>query len=355
MAKIINKKVIVVIGMHRSGTSVIAKSLDCLGVSLGDNLMPPHEQVNPRGFFEDLDINSLNIEILDALGHTWSSISRISDEEFSRDDLLPLKDKAKNVLLRKTENVEFFAFKDPRSTKLLPFWQSVFNDLRVEVKYVIAVRNPLSVAMSLKRRDGFDLNKSYYLWLDHFVQSYLKTQDYPRVFVDYDLIIENPCAELNRIAFALKLNFNKFSGVFKAFERDFLEVGFRNSKFSIKDLEGEVNIPTDIIEAYLAALKLSRDESVSEWYSFKEKFDRINDRLISKQFIFNYLDSQDTELTNLRSRIFILSEELNRTSILLNNHLSENLKPVEAKRLNYRTFIKVNVMNIVLSKLKNIF
>jgi len=57
------KRIVVIIGMHRSGTSVIARGLKVLGVTLGDNLMPPGED-NPKGYWEDLDINELNVELL---------------------------------------------------------------------------------------------------------------------------------------------------------------------------------------------------------------------------------------------------------------------------------------------------
>ena len=70
------KKLIVVLGMHRSGTSAVIKALSCMGVSLGDNFMPAGID-NPKGFFEDKAINQLNIEMLEAIGQHWFSLSLI--------------------------------------------------------------------------------------------------------------------------------------------------------------------------------------------------------------------------------------------------------------------------------------
>ena len=63
-------QVFIVLGMHRSGTSTITRSLKILGVELGDNLMPPLEN-NPKGFWEDLDINYFNIKVLRFLEKDW--------------------------------------------------------------------------------------------------------------------------------------------------------------------------------------------------------------------------------------------------------------------------------------------
>jgi hypothetical protein len=59
-----NHRLIVVLGMHRIGTSVITRGLQVLGVELGNRLMPPFEGNNAKGFWEDVDINDLNIEML---------------------------------------------------------------------------------------------------------------------------------------------------------------------------------------------------------------------------------------------------------------------------------------------------
>ena len=69
------KKLIVVLGMHRSGTSVTAKSLQVLGVDLGDNLMPAIRNNNEAGFWEDVDINNFNIKLLDKIGSDWDRLT----------------------------------------------------------------------------------------------------------------------------------------------------------------------------------------------------------------------------------------------------------------------------------------
>ena len=66
-----NDRLIVVLGMHRSGTSAITRALKVLGVDLGDRLMLAVEGDNNKGYWEDIDFNALNIEMLRAIGKDW--------------------------------------------------------------------------------------------------------------------------------------------------------------------------------------------------------------------------------------------------------------------------------------------
>ena len=70
-------RLIVVLGMHRSGTSVITSGLQVMGIDLGDHLMPASEGNNSRGFWEDVDINRLNIEMLHFLEIDWHFLTPI--------------------------------------------------------------------------------------------------------------------------------------------------------------------------------------------------------------------------------------------------------------------------------------
>lgn len=73
--------VIVVLGMHRSGTSVITRGLQTMGVGLGHNLMPAIANNNDKGFFEDLEINALNMAMLKSIGSEWDLISPIEPSQ----------------------------------------------------------------------------------------------------------------------------------------------------------------------------------------------------------------------------------------------------------------------------------
>jgi len=187
------KYIIVVIGMHRSGTSAVTRGLETIGIDLGDNLSDKSlvaSADNPKGFWEDKDINLINMELLKEINHEWDSLSLLVEEEFKKSDLENLRWRATEVLRDKTEKHRFFGIKDPRISRLLPFWKDVFSRLDISVGYVIVYRHPMSVMKSLQRRNGFAPEKCYYLWLSHLIPCVLDVQEAPRAVVNYDLLMD---------------------------------------------------------------------------------------------------------------------------------------------------------------------
>ncbi|MGH2482289.1 MAG: sulfotransferase family protein, partial [Ktedonobacteraceae bacterium] len=69
-SKKLNNTAIIVLGMHRSGTSAVAGMLNALGMYLGSDLMAPAAD-NPKGFYEHNGITNLHDELLSSLGSSW--------------------------------------------------------------------------------------------------------------------------------------------------------------------------------------------------------------------------------------------------------------------------------------------
>lgn len=143
---------VVVAGMHRSGTSLIASMLSSLGVRMGDCLVPP-DRNNPRGYFEDTEILALNGEMLgagtvaDDGGHPdwgWTETGRLNREHFSsfRERASALVE-ARNLASAGST----WGWKDPRTTLALEFWDSIVPSAR----YVLVYRHPWQVADSMQR------------------------------------------------------------------------------------------------------------------------------------------------------------------------------------------------------------
>ncbi len=192
------RKLFLVLGMHRSGTSAIARALQVFGAHLGDTLIPPGFD-NPRGFWEDRDILRINEKLLSELGSAYDR-PNAPDIDLSSPTMRTIKTEALQILQRKLVSYDLFAIKDPRLARLLPFWKAVFSEGAYAVTYIIALRNPLSVIKSLEVRNGFDPRKSAILWYEHMLAAVYHTIGANRVIVDYDLLIENPERELVRVA-----------------------------------------------------------------------------------------------------------------------------------------------------------
>ena len=186
------RRVFVVAGMHRAGTSVVARGLQALGVDLGDRLMSADQRVNARGFFEDNDIVKLDDALLGASGTDWKNLALLDAVDWRGSAFAAARIEARQLLEMRLRRSGQFGFKDPRVPRLIPFWQGVFAELNVTDAYVIAVRHPLSVIDSLTARDALDVQRSSWLWLTHLVCALHYTAGRTRVVVDYDRLLAAP-------------------------------------------------------------------------------------------------------------------------------------------------------------------
>ena len=280
MTQKMNKQLIVILGMHRSGTSAITRGLKALGVDLGDHLMQAISGNNDKGFWEDLDIYAFNNELLNCISHDWHSNVPITQSEFDRKDLSSLRQRAVELLRQKTQSASVFGIKNPHIARLLPFWKKIFDQVGLDAGYVITVRHPMSVAQSLKKRDGFDVEKSYYLWLGHVVPSILESEGHPRVVVNYDLLMDHPEEQLLRIAQQINLTNESINAhVLEEYKNDFLEEGLRHTRFRPEDLMHDPAVPKDVMEAYDALERLARDELSVDTPEVHDTFTQLNQRL----------------------------------------------------------------------------
>ncbi|RYG15247.1 MAG: glycosyl transferase, partial [Chitinophagaceae bacterium] len=248
------KKLIVVLGMHRSGTSTVMNALSCMGVSLGDELLPPGID-NPKGFFEDKSFNALNIEMLDKIGQYWFSLSLVTDEHVDYLISLGYLEKAIDLLNKKIEGSAIFGFKDPRVSKLLKFWKIVFSRVNCEVEYVLCLRHPLSVANSLLKRNKTPIVKGYWLWLSYNL-SVIAELERDRFFaLDYDELMERPTEKINELANYLNLAVNE--DLEKEFTKVFLDSNLRHTLFDQSALENDDQCPAVLLDAYKLFLNVN--------------------------------------------------------------------------------------------------
>lgn len=245
------KKIVVVLGMHRSGTSAIARGLEVLSVDLGNNLMPGIEGENDKGFFEDLDIQKFNERLLAKSGSSWHSLSVLHTGDFEKHAFEAERFEAADLIERKLADFGTFGFKDPRTALLLPFWQCIFNDLGISASYLLAVRNPLEVAESLRRRGQTDRMHAVLLWLKYNWAAITHTGSYPRVCVSYARFLDDRFGQLARIATALELQMPATSDPkLNEFVSQFLEAKLRHNRISDKEIIRENNFPEIVAPIY---------------------------------------------------------------------------------------------------------
>ena len=310
-----NNRLIVVLGMHRSGTSAITRGLQVLGVDLGANLQPAMLNVNEKGFFEDNDIVSLNVEMIASIHSDWHHLAPIemSQVEKLRNQGYHLR--AVELLSQKAVSTAVFGFKDPRVAKLLPFWKEVFDLCQFNVNYVLALRHPLSVVKSLAKRDGMLAEQAYLLWLGHVIESLIGSADSKRMLVDYDRLMQSPDAELMRISKELGLEINPVE--LQSYKTQFLDQELRHTVYELNDLLLDNACPPIVREVYAALIDVASDKTTLDDKELQNKvacwadeFERLKsplllaDRLYAqKMAAMHALTERDGQITNLNQAL----------------------------------------------------
>ncbi|MCB0487326.1 MAG: glycosyltransferase [Cyclobacteriaceae bacterium] len=186
---------IVVLGMHRSGTSVVSRILNLMGIYFGaEGSSTSANDENPKGFWERQDVRNLNDYILQSNGLDWYKISEYSLEKFSSESIHEFESKAKKLILSLDAHRPWF-IKEPRLCLTLPFWLKL---LEVPV-CVFVYRNPQEIAASLEKRNGFPLHFGIDLW-ERYTYSLLRaSENLPLIFVNYNNLLQNPKEEIDAL------------------------------------------------------------------------------------------------------------------------------------------------------------
>lgn len=194
-------RVVCVLGMHRSGTSLVSRLLHLLGAGLGSpaTLVAAHAEANPRGFWEQAPVVELNEAVLRALGSDpWDPGFDPGAGWEHGAGVAPLRERAARLVERLRDGAPVWAFKDPRTCLTLPLWQAVVPDMA----YVVCARHPAEVAGSLRTRDAamFTAERSYALWLRHHAGALAGTSGARRVVVLHEELLADPGPVVDRLA-----------------------------------------------------------------------------------------------------------------------------------------------------------
>jgi GT2 family glycosyltransferase len=179
---------VIVMGMHRSGTSALAGVLHHLGVELGSRLMPASPD-NPRGYWEHLDIVAANQALMTALGFGWDDIRPLPPGYDRSEAGREARRRFETVLLRDFAGVGLWGMKDPRLCRLAALLDAVLERLGAAPRFILVLRHPLEVAASLAGRDGLSAERAHLLWLRHLLEAERATRGRPRAIVQYEDLV----------------------------------------------------------------------------------------------------------------------------------------------------------------------
>lgn len=194
------RPLILVLGMHRSGTSATTAVLGKLGLAMPNTPMTPQEE-NPTGYWESARLCDVHDEMLREAGSRWDDWTalRLADKPARTGEIL-------TVLAEEFDLSRVSTVKDPRICRMVPFWLEALATGGFSPRIVIPYRNPLEVAASLvKRGNGMTTEQGLLLWLRHVLDAEAETRDQRRVFLRYDRLIEDWPGTMARVGRVLEL------------------------------------------------------------------------------------------------------------------------------------------------------
>ncbi|MDX1580133.1 MAG: hypothetical protein R3360_00785 [Alphaproteobacteria bacterium] len=285
---------LLILGMHRSGTSAFAGAVSKLGLELGGPLLRGHKGINPKGYFENEAVHDFHEDVLHDLNSRW-------------DDLLPLpagwptqtrRDRLAWLIETQFGEAPLFAVKDPRLGRLLPLWRQVLEQEEIQAKAIICLRPPEAIVASLRQRDGFCEEKSLHLFLDHLLQIERVTRDLPRRVLSYSDFTQEPVAQLQALGHSLSIDWP-----FQPLDRaqtinGFIEPGLDHSSKTSPLLESErAQLAQRLYDCLMKTG--AGTESTDEFELIFRQFEDINRRF--DPALTDDLAQQNARLTGLQT------------------------------------------------------
>ncbi len=180
---------IIVLGMHRTGTSAITGVFADFGFEVPGRLAPPGQD-NPKGYFESVDFVEIHDEFLHAVGRTWSDPRWMDEQLFLGAEAIRAKEQLQEAVTRSVLPLDQWILKDPRMCRLMPLWEEILAAEVFDPHFLHILRSPLSVAASLEQRDGFSKEKSFLLWLRHCLDAEKATRGSDRTWLHFEELSE---------------------------------------------------------------------------------------------------------------------------------------------------------------------
>jgi hypothetical protein len=195
----VRRHAILVLGMHRSGTSALTRVLNLMGATLPANLMSATDD-NPSGYWESSRLVPFNNRLLRSVGLRWDDDASLPKGWSEGPTQAALRDEARSLINEEFSETPLFVFKDPRMSRLLPFWENVLRDLGVQPHSLLILREPLEVAHSLAARSECEqfraaavpaVSRGLLLWLRYVLDSEIHSRHMPRFAVDYATLLSD--------------------------------------------------------------------------------------------------------------------------------------------------------------------
>jgi hypothetical protein len=293
------RQAILVLGMHRSGTSALAGVISMLGVAGPKTLQAPTSD-NSRGYFESPAIYGAHDDMLAAAGSCWHDWRQFNPQWNYSEAAGQFRQKIKALIVEEFGDAPLIFIKDPRICRFVPFMSSILAELNVTPVAILPMRNPLEVAYSLKRREGFALAKSILLWLRHVLDAEFHSRHMPRCFLQYEKLLIDWRYDMDRAAEMTGVTWPDRSESSAVKVDEFLEPDLRRERHSFHEIKDHPEVPLLVRETYNILTNIVAGGENTE---FLEQLDVVRVKFDEGCDIFGAAAAEELAVQRLRGEL----------------------------------------------------
>ncbi|WP_294389715.1 sulfotransferase family protein [uncultured Sphingomonas sp.] len=180
-----NRAAILVLGMHRSGTSALTWLVGKMGAALPSDAIRPSGE-NARGYWESEGLVKADDQLLRVCRSSWFDPRPLDWSRLDASALGSRKARMREAIERGWGTAPLIAIKDPRQCRCVPVIVDVLDDMGIAPRALLMLRAPGEIARSLESRDGTTAAFAQLLWLRHMIDAERATRGMMRAVVDYD-------------------------------------------------------------------------------------------------------------------------------------------------------------------------
>lgn len=254
---------LLVLGMHRSGTSAVTRALNLLGASLPADLVEANP-TNQLGHWEPRRLMQLNNHILAHAGRRWDDWRPLDLAKIKAEELEAFRSEARQIIEEDFADLHLFALKEPRVTLLAGFYADILRSMNVDVRYIVTNRNPLAICQSLASRNRMTVSQGSLLWLRYSLAAERQTRGLARAFVSYEDIVSDWLPPFRAIESRLKIEWPNWTGTTENAVSSHFTSKHQNHVADEHRLKAHPEIPNWVKEAYSAYRLLEVDDGSAE-------------------------------------------------------------------------------------------
>jgi hypothetical protein len=241
---------IIVLGMHRSGTSALTRVLNIVGADLPAKLVNA-DPSNKTGHWEPTRVVNLHKRMFADIFARWDDWRPLDPEWLRSPARLPYVSDMMRFLEEECGKSNLFLLKDPRICRLMPLWKEAFALVDMDLRVAMLARHPLEVAASLSVRNRIATGRALLIWLRHVLDAEVASRDVTRSWTSYSQLLGDWRRTVRKIGREIGFEWPRISDDAEAAVDLFLDASLRHHVEDEASAAESAELPNWIRDAYM--------------------------------------------------------------------------------------------------------